>query len=111
VNIKTPVRIDASRDGVWGVILDADGICLGDISVDEAFEIGRRVNEYDDLIAQLDALVKACEKAKSALYHEPADCWATGPSTGDPVQDLLICPGCQAIAAIDTALALVKKEE
>lgn len=31
------------------------------------------------------------------------DCFATGPSTGDAINDLIACPGCAAQAAIDNA--------
>ena len=44
--------------------------------------------------------------AKAALDHSvPASCWATGPMTGDPIEDLVVCPGCRAIRAIDVALS------
>jgi len=57
-------------------------------------------------VPEVQALVDACESARLALYHEPpSGCWATGPLTGDPIEDLVVCPGCRAIAAIDAALA------
>lgn len=56
-----------------------------------------------------DALLAACVLSRTALDHlVPEDCWATGPVTGDLVQDLIVCPGCQAIATIDTAIAAVR---
>lgn len=48
--------------------------------------------------------IRALELAKKALEHiVPENCWATGPSTGDPFEDLIVCPGCRALHAISEA--------
>jgi len=57
----------------------------------------------------MDETVKAMRaaliEAKQALTHDtPYNCWATGPLTGDPVEDLVVCHGCRAISQIDAAL-------
>jgi hypothetical protein len=35
----------------------------------------------------------------------PADCYSTGPRTGDVVQDYVACPACSFIAAYDEVIA------
>ena len=51
-------------------------------------------------------LIAALQGARATLVHEvPNDCCATGPLTGDPVEDLIVCPSCRAIHRIDSALA------
>lgn len=58
-------------------------------------------------------LTKAMETlrfSRQAMVHEvPSGCWVTGPNTGDPIQDLVSCPGCSAIELIDAAVANAKK--
>lgn len=55
---------------------------------------------------------RALRLAREALLHDvPGSCWATGPLTGDPVEDLVVCPGCRALDAIDTALTPPKGGE
>jgi hypothetical protein len=41
---------------------------------------------------------KAALSAYIAAYPHfaPHDCFATGPHTGDPIMDLVACPGCNA---------------
>lgn len=52
-----------------------------------------------------DAL-DAMRLAVTALEHDvPGECWATGPNTGDPVEDLVVCPGCRALATLRRAIA------
>ena len=54
-------------------------------------------------------LIAALQGARATLAHDvPSDCWATGPLTGDPVEDLIVCPGCRAINRIDNALSKVQ---
>jgi hypothetical protein len=49
---------------------------------------------------------EAVKDAREELRHAvPNNCWATGPNTGDPVNDLIVCPGCKLVAAFDRALA------
>jgi hypothetical protein len=48
---------------------------------------------------------------RKALEHEvPSSCWATGPMTGDPFLDYVICPRCRAIKYIDNALRLMESD-
>ncbi|MDF2434758.1 MAG: hypothetical protein JWP44_4389 [Mucilaginibacter sp.] len=48
----------------------------------------------------------ALRLAKEALTHDvPGSCWATGPLTGNYIEDLIVCPGCRALEAIDAALS------
>ncbi len=58
---------------------------------------------YDRIQARkLDAVLQS---AHLALIHSvPNDCFSTGPLTGDPIEDLVVCPGCRAIAAIEEVL-------
>ena len=54
--------------------------------------------------AKLENYVKRLEEAVDAYrtaytpdgHVAPHDCFATGPKTGDPIQDLIACPGCWA---------------
>lgn len=65
---------------------------------DEMLEAARQLPE-------VKALTSALLSAQTALDHiAPGGCWATGPSTGDPVQDLIVCPGCVALAKIEAVL-------
>jgi hypothetical protein len=51
-------------------------------------------------------LLAAASHAKEVLTHAvPYSCWATGPKTGDAIEDLVVCPGCRTIAEIDAAIA------
>jgi hypothetical protein len=55
----------------------------------------------------IESHLKALRYAKVALEHSvPSECWATGPLTGNPIEDLLVCPGCKAIRLIDDALGI-----
>ncbi len=53
---------------------------------------------------QLKARIKRLEEAVDAYrtaytpdgHVAPHDCFATGPMTGNPIQDLIACPGCWA---------------
>lgn len=50
---------------------------------------------------------QALKLAREALEHDvPGSCWSSGPLTGNPFEDLIVCPGCRAIAAIDAAEAI-----
>jgi len=42
--------------------------------------------------------------------HHRDNCFATGPMTGDPVRDLLRCPGCAAYEAARAAVTKAKGE-
>lgn len=59
-----------------------------------------------DLLARMERMRVALKVADTALTHDyPRDCWATGPATGDPIADLIICPGCEARITINAAIA------
>ncbi len=52
---------------------------------------------HDSLRQQFELTKGALEAYEGAYPHSaPHDCFATGPLTGDPVRDLLVCPGCRA---------------
>lgn len=68
-------------------------------------------NANGRLIAAAPDMLVALHWAKQALTHDaPSSCWATGPLTGDPIEDLVVCPGCRALNAIDAAMAKAKEE-
>lgn len=52
--------------------------------------------------AAIAAVAKLIEAAKRANgdHSAPHDCYATGPLTGDPIRDLVSCPGCELAAAL-----------
>ena len=64
------------------------------------------------LYEALEELVEAAERVVGE-HNAPHDCWSMGPSTGDPIKDYVICPGCvllnEAIAA-RSALAQARGE-
>jgi len=63
-------------------------------------------------IPAVKALVEAARAGRAELVHDvPSGCWATGPNTGDPIADLVVCPGCRAIARIDAALAAFEEAD
>lgn len=58
------------------------------------------------IVGAATELLEALELAREALTHDaPSACWATGPNTGDPVEDLVACPGCRAVSAARAAIA------
>lgn len=64
------------------------------------------------LLAAAPDLLEALEAARAALAHDvPNSCWATGPLTGDLIEDLVVCPGCRALSRIDKALAKACPQE
>ncbi len=75
------------------------------------YQRARLIAQAPKLKEQRDELLEACEAAKIALYHPaPSGCWVTGPLTGDPIEDLVICPGCRALMKIEDALTKIKEE-
>jgi hypothetical protein len=59
--------------------------------------IMREVPKLQDRIKRLEEALAAYQKAYTPDGHtKPHDCFATGPRTGDPIQDLVVCPGCWA---------------
>jgi tetrahydromethanopterin S-methyltransferase subunit B len=66
----------------------------GDVKLPEG--IGD-VREYQDRIKRLEEAVEAYRTAYTPDGHvAPHDCFATGPKTGNPIEDLVACPGCWA---------------
>jgi hypothetical protein len=52
---------------------------------------------------ELDALIR---DIRAGLYHDaPSSCWSTGPLTGNPVEDYVVCPGCRGLKALDKLAA------
>ena len=53
--------------------------------------------ELQERVKRLEEAVTAYQKAYTPDGHSfPRDCFATGPFTGDPIQDIIACPGCWA---------------
>lgn len=83
---------------------------------DELIAATGRAIGYDEVMKASAALTRfvhaLCEVAsvsKLALgeHCAPGDCYATGPLTGNPIADLVACPGC----ALQTALSALEKGE
>lgn len=90
----------------WGYLTGLGGLHL---PVDKAVAI-QDANAH--LIAAAPELYEALESARIALTHDvPGSCWATGPLTGDPIEDLIVCPGCRAMHKIEAALKKVRGEQ
>lgn len=55
-----------------------------------------------DIQERLTAALAVIEVMKLAIgdHHAPADCYSTGPMTGDQITDLILCPACAAVAAV-----------
>ena len=57
----------------------------------------KELEKANDRIKRLEEALAAYQKAYTPDGHtKPHDCFATGPRTGDPIQDLVVCPGCWA---------------
>lgn len=56
-------------------------------------------HEIDEARAALTGLIAAATRANGP-HFAPDDCYATGPLTGDPIRDLVECPGCVLAAAL-----------
>lgn len=67
----------------------------------------KREAELRSNIAAKDDALKAMYFAYSPEGHNsPQDCFATGPFTGNNIQDLIACPGCAADKKYKAALNL-----
>ncbi|MDO8631415.1 MAG: hypothetical protein Q7R41_13080 [Phycisphaerales bacterium] len=82
----------------------------------EALDSVKRVDDLcraNQLLRERNAkFEKASKLSRVAMYHiAPADCWATGPMTGDAIADLVICPGCTALNALSALDAQIKEPE
>lgn len=84
-----------ARDAYFREQLKVDEEILADYKEREA--------KQDARIWELEA---ALEEARRAIgdHFAPSDCYATGPLTGDPYRDLVVCPACSFIATHDTIL-------
>lgn len=61
----------------------------------DKYEVDRK--HYMDRIKRLEEALSAYQTAYTPDGHvAPHDCFATGPRTGDPIEDLIVCPGCWA---------------
>lgn len=61
-----------------------------------AASLGVDGDDADAVIARAAAVAELVEAATRANggHTAPHDCYATGPLTGNPVRDLVECPGC-----------------
>lgn len=65
----------------------------------------RAVFRGTHVMSENQKLRETLKLAKLALTHDtPGSCWSTGPMTGNPIEDLVACPGCRALFAIEEAL-------
>ncbi len=101
---------DAWRNAGTGADKRAGGVeaCEMMISRIAALELRPACSPYR---AQVKKLRGALEAAIAELEHEPIDCYSTGPLTGKRVDDLVICPGCAAVAGGRDALEATKEDE
>lgn len=91
---------------------EADGVCVGEhVAESIAEEAARRIRKYDN--PEREAAIKMMREALK-LYqeaYEPHEHFATGPLTGDPIQDFVVCLGCTALGATTEALAAFDKAD
>lgn len=59
---------------------------------------GNQMREAADTITQLRNQLRLADIAIGD-HNAPSDCYATGPMTGDPIQDLVVCPACAYLKA------------
>jgi hypothetical protein len=58
------------------------------------------------LIAAAPEMYQALQAVMEEWPHQsPADCYSTGPRTGNLIQDHVACPGCAIKAKIEAAIA------
>lgn len=51
--------------------------------------------QKDHALQTIKTLIEVIERA--CEHSVPDDCYSTGPLTGNPIADLVICPGCVAL--------------
>lgn len=91
MNTPTETLVSAMR-ALANDIQSEDGVANAAIH-----EAAQRLEEQQDRIKRLEEAVDAYRTAYTPDGHvAPHDCFATGPKTGDPIQDLIACPGCWA---------------
>lgn len=61
-----------------------------------------------DAIAALRNVIEAAERALGD-HVAPHDCFATGPRTGNPIADLIACPGCAQKSEIAEARTIIDR--
>ncbi|HEY3875205.1 MAG TPA: hypothetical protein VGM92_06990 [Candidatus Kapabacteria bacterium] len=64
-----------------------------------AKEEAAKLNRH--ILKRIQVLTEGLVRAREFMKHEKEDCWSTGPNSGEPIQDHIICPGCRAICEID----------
>lgn len=63
----------------------------------KVYMLEKQLKQANERIKRLEEALSAYQKAYTPDGHvAPHDCFATGPLTGDPIQDLIVCPGCWA---------------
>lgn len=67
------------------------------------FDVPAALAKHDEARAAIAELIEAAARV-NAGHTAPHDCYATGPLTGNPIADLVACPGC----ALAHALARVQ---
>ena len=87
---------DTNKMGSKTPISDSTPHNVADLGM-QIRRIERKLNAANDRIKRLEEAVAAYRTAYTPDGHvAPHDCFATGPKTGDPIQDLIACPGCWA---------------
>lgn len=64
---------------------------------DELQALREQLAESEQRVKALEELVSAAVLAIGE-HNAPADCYATGPLTGNPIADLCICPACSFLS-------------
>ena len=101
INPQSPL-LKPHDTGIGGQIAEVTG--LG--NENHATQIANAI-----IITAAPELLAALKIAETEMTHDvPRDCWATGPLTGDAIQDLIICPGCIALVKIRAAIAKATEE-
>jgi len=67
--------------------------------VDVLAVLRANMGPHSEAVAAVAELIEAAKMANGD-HSAPHDCYATGPLTGDPVMDLVVCPGCRLAAAL-----------
>jgi hypothetical protein len=92
--MTAPVDVLAVLDRASNFACDATTV--RGITFSYATNLPNELGEARDAVAELIEAAKMANGDHSA----PHDCYATGPLTGDPVMDLVVCPGCRLAAAL-----------
>ena len=81
-------------DKIWGR-LERDALILA-----AAYRHEKAAGESAE--SERDVLREIVRLAKLAVgdHHAPKDCYATSSLTGEPIEDLLVCPACRFLEAV-----------